>query len=704
MKKTRILSFPLTGLWVLLVFLLVFDQKINLPTWINPVGRLHPLLLHLPIGLFMGLWLLFAIKKYLESDQYQKIYKALTGIIAILAVVSAIAGFFLSKEETEISQKLLIHKYSGASFALLCVFLFEFNFTENKWFVPTKIFTTLILIISGHLGGEITHGENYLFANIKNNDKRINDQSNIYLQGVYPILEKKCVTCHNDQKTKGKLNMTSIEKLLKGGKNGAAIKIGDALNSHIISRASLPLDDKKHMPPKGKPQLTEQELKILVAWINNGAPTKTTLAEIKNIPSFYNLFLEENTAQTFENYDFKAINQSTLNSLNTPFCTVEAIAIGSPGIKASFYVSQKFDGKTLEKLQKVSDQLIELNLSKMPLTEKDFEVIVSLGSLRKLNINATGLKSDYLKNLSKLKKLNSLSISNNPLDNKALDYLSEIKSLKNLYIWESGLSDDQIKNWAKKNKGIVVETGFNSDNDPPLKLNPPTVLNKARVLNPGQKIELKHSLKGVEIRYTLDGSDPDSIKSKIYTSGIAIENFSKIKMKAYKSGWLSSDIIERNFFTSNIKSIDIKLLSQVDKKYLGNGPITLIDGKEGDFENIRDGSWLGYRDNDAVFIFNPGEAKGISLSWLVDPGGYIMPPKNIQIFSSHDGKRFTLLENKQPLALQNYVSKYVGGLNLLLKQKYNYIKVSLKPLSRLPAWHQGKGQKGWVFIDEVYLW
>ena len=49
--------------------------------------------------------------------------------------------------------------------------------------------------------------------------------------------------------------MTTEEKILEGGKNGPIWKSGDALNSHIIENINLPEDEKKHMPPKGKPQV-----------------------------------------------------------------------------------------------------------------------------------------------------------------------------------------------------------------------------------------------------------------------------------------------------------------------------------------------------------------------------------------------------------------------------------------------------------------
>jgi hypothetical protein len=32
-----------------------------------------------------------------------------------------------------------------------------------------------------------------------------------------------------------------------------------------------------------------------------------------------------------------------------------------------------------------------------------------------------------------------------------------------------------------------------------------------------------------------------------------------------------------------------------------------------------------------------------------------------------------------------------------------YIRLQATPVKSLPAWHPGKGQKGWIFIDEVFV-
>ncbi len=85
------------------------------------------------------------------------------------------------------------------------------------------------------------------------------------------ILETRCLSCHNPDKTKGDLLLTTRAALLAGGKDGAAIIPGDSAKSLLIKRICLDEDDEDIMPSKGTP-LTAAEKDTLKAWIAAQAP------------------------------------------------------------------------------------------------------------------------------------------------------------------------------------------------------------------------------------------------------------------------------------------------------------------------------------------------------------------------------------------------------------------------------------------------
>ncbi|HEY2573491.1 MAG TPA: DUF1549 domain-containing protein, partial [Verrucomicrobiaceae bacterium] len=88
---------------------------------------------------------------------------------------------------------------------------------------------------------------------------------------VQPILETKCVECHNPEKTKGKLQVHTAADFMKGGENGKIIEPGNVEQSELIRRITLHKDDDDVMPPKSDGLPTAQ-VEILRQWITEGAP------------------------------------------------------------------------------------------------------------------------------------------------------------------------------------------------------------------------------------------------------------------------------------------------------------------------------------------------------------------------------------------------------------------------------------------------
>jgi len=90
---------------------------------------------------------------------------------------------------------------------------------------------------------------------------------------------------------------------------------------------------------------------------------------------------------------------------------------------------------------------------------------------------------------------------------------------------------------------------------------------------------------------------------------------------------------------------------------------------------------------------------------LQNIGGYLFPPTRIDVWGGMDEKHLTLLGSivpKQP------TKEMTAAVNLSLVCSFaptelKYIKFLAVPVHKLPEWHAGKGQKGWVFMDEVFV-
>ncbi len=86
---------------------------------------------------------------------------------------------------------------------------------------------------------------------------------------VEPILANKCAYCHSGNLTEGKFDLSSYEKMMRGGKRGPAVVPGKSAESLLVKLSSKAI--RPYMPPKSEEPLTPEELALVKLWIDQGA-------------------------------------------------------------------------------------------------------------------------------------------------------------------------------------------------------------------------------------------------------------------------------------------------------------------------------------------------------------------------------------------------------------------------------------------------
>ena len=165
---SRILA--VSVLILLLVLSLIDGTSLDITTiWIPFLGRFHPVLLHLPIGLFAAVVLLelFVLVRPVSRIP-QKIHFLLMACFYTTAL-SAIFGVFLSWEGGYESETLNFHKWGGVATTYLLFFL-DLSTSKRRSgeeklpavYLGGLVATILVITITGHLGGSMTHGSGFL--------------------------------------------------------------------------------------------------------------------------------------------------------------------------------------------------------------------------------------------------------------------------------------------------------------------------------------------------------------------------------------------------------------------------------------------------------------------------------------------------------------------------------------------------------------
>jgi mono/diheme cytochrome c family protein len=93
-----------------------------------------------------------------------------------------------------------------------------------------------------------------------------------YATDIKPIFDASCVKCHNSAKKPGAgLVLDNLAGILKGGKDGKVITIGDSTKGDLIASIAHLGDDPMTFMPKRAKQLTPEQIGLIRAWIDQGA-------------------------------------------------------------------------------------------------------------------------------------------------------------------------------------------------------------------------------------------------------------------------------------------------------------------------------------------------------------------------------------------------------------------------------------------------
>ncbi len=650
MKPNSWISFLINssiGLNSMLLFLAIFGSSMLLPAWLQVLGRMHPLVLHFPIVLIC-IAVLLEWSENRELLPWKDWWLAAT---AFVAAFSALAGLFLSKEGGYEPGVLSWHQWTGTgvSFGAFAWWTFRSNLRDNQGI--SRIFSVAFLIlvaVAGHYGATLTHGDNYLLAPIlpqKEAEAATPESALVFAHVVRPILKEKCMSCHNPGKQKGDLNMETEASLLKGGKNGPLWDLQAPDLGLLLRRIHLPVEEKEHMPPKGKSPLTPDEITILQWWIKSGASFSTRVSDLPAGDTLRILAEERLKPVAPLSYPFKAADEETVQSLNSDYRAVYPLSLNSPALGASFYGISAFKSEDLKALQVLQDQIVELNLNQMPVKDEDLSSVGLFKHLRKLNLASTGITGAGLTNLKGLKDLQELVLSGTAIHASHLGFLAEMPALKHLYVWNTALQTADLDGLRQRYPGIQFHAGYTGEGVV-AKLNAPIIESGSQVFIQQTRVKLKNFINGAELRYTLDGSQPDSVNALLYTGdSITIDRSCELKTRAFLPGWISSETSSRSFYKSGVIPDSIALTFPPNPQYKALGPKSLADQKVGDTD-FRTNKWLGYKETpfEAVFYFHqPKALHAVSFSTMIDIGSYIMPATELQVWGGLDARNLQLL-------------------------------------------------------------
>ena len=262
--------------------------------WATFFGPFHMVVLHYPIGFLtlaaiLELWAMFR-----PAGPGRQVLGLVLPLTAAASVAAAALGWLRAGEGGFDPELLAWHRWTGIAVAVLAVgdcLMHRISgdcirgATHRFGYRGSLAAAAACLVVAGHFGGSLTHGEGFLTLNAPPFVRDLiakptaktpvadgGTSVGLYASVVRPAFEKKCYSCHGTEKQKGKFRLDQREALLKGGGSGeVAVAPGDIQKSRLMRQLLLPRDHDDAMPPQGKEPLTPAEIVAVAQWIQAGA-------------------------------------------------------------------------------------------------------------------------------------------------------------------------------------------------------------------------------------------------------------------------------------------------------------------------------------------------------------------------------------------------------------------------------------------------
>ena len=704
---------------IFILFLLFFERQWVVPLWIQPIGRMHPLLLHFPIVLLLlalGMEVFRFKPENSANNFYEKFLSSFWLAGTFTAAITVVMGLFLAKEDGYAGNTLATHKWLGIGTLWTGTAIYFFR--KAPWYTPTlarigAASVGIALLVGGHYGATLTHGENFVSEPLTRNESVPLDKALVFDHVIRPILEQKCVSCHNSEKLKGELSLVNEDALLKGGKSGKLFVAGKPEISLLLQRIHLPNDDKKHMPPVGKAQLTDSEQLLLALWIKSNAVFNKKVIDLPARDSLRlvaaNLFQTTETPE--DKFDFGAADEETIKKLSNNDRTIAPLSLSSPALSVNLYNKAAYSPEKIQELSALKTQVVSLNLNKLPVKDGDLKSVTQFENLQKLDLNFTDITGKGLSELTGLKQLKTLNISGTKITLAELQAsIGKLTSLKSMSVWNTGLTPTEVQQLQKTYKNIAFIAGFKDEGNNPIKLNTPQVKNSSMVFIQELSVKLHHPIRGVEIRYTTDGTAPDSLHSALFTNQTVLKNSTKIRAKAFKKGWFGSDEVVFDFYKNTYQPDSISLLLPLNRVHQAAGAKSYFDGILGTFNANSPAwanNWTGVRNNDLGIYSEfkkPILLSSVGLRIMEETETGIFPPESIEVWGGTSPTQLKLIGKLKPTMPTQVRTHSLLSVTCPVKpQNITYLKIVAKPLQKIPDWHGSKGRTALLLVDELLL-
>lgn len=207
---------------------------------------------------------------------------------------------------------------------------------------------------------------------------------------------------------------------------------------------------------------------------------------------------------------------------------------------------------------------------------------------------------------------------------------------------------------------------------------------------------------GAPIVYTLDGTEPTE-QSQQYSEPVKLKESAVVKARALRNGQLEGRVYADSVAFSKATFRPVTLVNEPAGNFKGDGPQTLTNGIYGS-RQFNNRAWMGFYGNNLEAIIDLGseqEVSEVKLRCCIDTGSWVFDARSMSVFVAQTDQKWQQVFTEEYPAMTENFGGVVSHVAKFPAVKAQIVKVVAAPEGTIPDWHQGKGAKGFLFVDEI---
>lgn len=467
------------------------------PPLVESFGRLHPIVLHLPMGLVAGAFLAEAVRVVQRQPSLSPFTPVALWLAALGAAAACATGWIFAETEGG-GNDLFWHRWLGiASAAVLPAVAWAASRATRPSAVPRPAAAVRLLLLAmaltvawvGHLGGNMVWGDGYLLEPLRAGGMAAgaggDDDADpaaprsadapgaigpddgarmtFYASKVLPILESRCYECHGRGKRKGGLALDVRSSVVSRDSDGIwRANPGDPASSLMIERCLLPEDDDEAMPPEGD-RLKAHELDVLRAWIADGVvmperPQPAGAAPVASATPAGRGTEAGPAPSTLPPISSEEIAEAA--SLRARGINAAPVAAGASTYSVSVPGGKSVGDGDLPALLPIAARIEELSLARAGVTDAGMMQFPPMPAARSVRLDNTPLTDiGIIAVLSRTLDAETVNLVGTKATDGVFVMLAKLPKLRRAYVFDTAVTAQGIERFRAARPGVEIVVG-----------------------------------------------------------------------------------------------------------------------------------------------------------------------------------------------------------------------------------------------------